>query len=86
MPIRKSVGGFKDKVIGLFKTNSSKKTLYERGKKLSKPKIQNKIRNPFILIKKKYRIKDRITRDIWALFEQQEEEETERNKLEKESN
>ena len=46
-PIRKTVGGFKDKIVSLFKTNTSKQTMYERGKILSKPKTQN-IRNPFI--------------------------------------
>ena len=51
-PIRKSVGGFNDKVINLFKTNTPKQKVYRRGKKLSKPKTQNKIRNPFILKKK----------------------------------
>ena len=44
--IRKSVGGFKDKIVSLFKTNTPRQTLYWRGKK------QN-IRNPFILKKKK---------------------------------
>ena len=37
-PIRKSVGGFKDKVISLFKTNTHKKQCIGGGKKLSKPK------------------------------------------------
>ena len=45
--------GFKDKVLSLSKTNTPKQTVYGRGKKLSKPKTQNKIRNPFILKKKK---------------------------------
>ena len=48
-----------------------------RGKKLSKPKIQNKInnnRNPFILKKKKIQIKDRIIRDVRTVFEQQGED------------
>ena len=53
-PIRKSVGGFKDKIVSLFKTNTPKQTMYERGKKPSKPKTQN-IRNTFILKKKKKR-------------------------------
>ena len=44
-PLRESVGGF-----SLFKTNKPKKAVYGRGKKLSKPKIQN-IRNNFILKK-----------------------------------
>ena len=30
--IRKSVGGFKDKVIRLFKTNTPKQKVYGRGK------------------------------------------------------
>ena len=53
--IRKSVGGFKDQIISLFRTNTPKQTLYKRGKKLSKPKTHNKIRNPFILNKKQKR-------------------------------
>ena len=51
-PIRKSVGGSKDKIISLFKTNTPNQTVHGRGKKLSKPKAQN-IRNPFILKRKK---------------------------------
>ena len=48
-------------------------------KNLSKPKAQKKIdyiRNPFFLNKKKRKrkeIKDRITRDIWTVFETEEE-------------
>ena len=52
VPTRKSVGGFKDKIVSIFKTNTPKQTMYERGKKLSKPNTQN-IRNTFILKKKK---------------------------------
>ena len=37
-PLRKSVGGFKNKIVNLFKTNTPKQTLYGRGKKLGKPK------------------------------------------------
>ena len=83
--IRKSVGGFNDKVISLFKTNTPKQTVYGRGKKLSKPKTQNKInsiRNPFILKKKTKEIKNVIIRDIWTLFET-EKRKKERKKLEK---
>ena len=54
-PIRKSAGGFKDKIVSLFKTNTPKQTVYRRGKKLSKPKVEN--RNPFILKKKKNKLK-----------------------------
>ena len=39
-PIRKSVGGFKDRIVSLFKINTPKKTVYGRGKKLRKPKIE----------------------------------------------
>ena len=46
-PIRKSVDGFKDKIVSLFKINTPKQTAYGREKKLSKPKTQN-IRNFFI--------------------------------------
>ena len=51
-PIRKSVCGFKNKVVSLFKTNTSKQTVNGSGKKLNKPKTQNII-NSFILKKKK---------------------------------
>ena len=36
--IRKSAGGFKEKIVSLFKTSSPKQTVYEGGKNLSKPK------------------------------------------------
>ena len=57
--------------------------MYGRGKKLSKPKIQNKIsniRNPFILKKEKKEIKDRIIRDVWTLFERKKEKKERRYK------
>ena len=50
--LRKSLGGFKDKIVSLFKTDTLKQTVYGKEKKLSKPKTQN-IRNLFILKKKK---------------------------------
>ena len=37
-PIRKSVGGFKDKIVCLFKTNTPKQSVSGRGKKLSNQK------------------------------------------------
>ena len=37
-PIRKIAGGFKDKVVSLFNTNTPKQTVYGGGKKMSKPK------------------------------------------------
>ena len=52
--IRKSVGGFKDKIISLFKANTPKQIVYRKGEKLSKPKTQ---KNPFILEKKKKKSK-----------------------------
>ena len=39
----KSVCGFKDKVIGLFMTNTLKQTVHRRGKKLTKPKHKTKL-------------------------------------------
>ena len=50
--IRKSVGGFKDKIVSLFNTNTPKQTVHGRRKKLSEAKTQN-IRDPFILKKRK---------------------------------
>ena len=35
--LRKSLGGFKDKISSLSNTNTPKQTVYERGTKLSKP-------------------------------------------------
>ena len=55
-PIRKSIGGFKDKIVSLFRTNTPKQTVYGGGKKLSKPKTQN-IRNSFTLKKEKKKLK-----------------------------
>ena len=46
-PIRKSVGGLKNKIVSLFKTNKPKQTVYGRGRKLSRPKTQN-IGNTFV--------------------------------------
>ena len=40
-PIRKSIYGFKDKIVNLFKANTPKQTLYGRGKKLCEPIKQN---------------------------------------------
>ena len=53
-PLTKIVGGFKNKVVSPFNTNTPKQTMYGREKKINKPKTQNKInsiRNPFILKK-----------------------------------
>ena len=74
-PITKIVGGFKDKIVSLFNTNTPKKTAYGRGKKVSKPKAQNKInsiRNPFMIKKEKREIIGRIIRDIRTLFNTKE--------------
>ena len=82
-PIKKSVGGSKDRIVSVFKTNTPKKTMYWRGKKLRKPWTQN-IRNRFIS-EKNIKIKYRIIIDIWTLFETEENKE-ERKKLEKNEN
>ena len=73
--------------------------MFGKRKKLSKPKTQkqseenkiNSIRNHFILKKKKKRkkeimnriIKDRTIRDIWRVFETEEEEKERKKKSEK---
>ena len=38
VPIRKNLGGFKDKFISLFKTNTPKQTVYGRRKKSKQTK------------------------------------------------
>ena len=43
-PTTKSVAGFKDKIVCFFERNTPEKTVYERGKKLRKPKNEK----PFI--------------------------------------
>ena len=47
--------------------------MYGRGRKTKNKSRTQNIRNPFILKKKKIEIKDRIIRDIWTLFETEEE-------------
>ena len=71
-PVRKSLGCIIDEFISLFKTNSPKKTVYGRGKKLNKSEktIINRFRNRFILKKEKKRIKYRTFSDIRAIFDQ----------------
>ena len=39
-PIRKNVGGFTDKTVSLFQTNTPKQTVYGRGKKLGNQKYK----------------------------------------------
>ena len=69
-PIRKSVGGFKDKVVSHFQINTPKQTVYGTGNwELSEQKGQNK----FVLKTKEKEIKDRIIRDIWTLFKTEKE-------------
>ena len=46
-PIKQSACGFKDKIPNLFKTNTPKKSVYRRGKKLSKSRKEN-IKKRFI--------------------------------------
>ena len=55
-------------------------TVYGRGKKLGKPKMQN-IRNSFILKKKEKKLK---IRDIGTLFETEEEKKKDRYQRERE--
>ena len=83
VPIRKSVGDFKDKIVNLFKTKTPKQTVWGRGKKLRKPRKQN-IKKPFISEENKEKTKDRISRDILKLSETEEEKEERKESEEKE--
>ena len=69
--------------MSLYKKNTPKQAVYMRGKKLSKPKKQN-IKNTFISGENKEKIKDRVIKDIWKVFEIEEETE-ERNESEKQN-
>ena len=69
-PIRKSVDGFKDKTVSLFKTNIHKQTVHGRRKKLNKRKALNKVRIFFILENKEKETKDRMFREIWTEMRQ----------------
>ena len=60
--------------MGIFKTNTPKQIVYGKGKKLSKPRKQN-IKKPFISEESTEKIKGRIIRVIWKLFETKEEKE-----------
>ena len=64
--MRKSVSGFKGKILSVFKTNTPKQTVYGRGQKLSKPRKQN-IKKTY-LRRKQNKIKNRIIRDIKILL------------------
>ena len=77
-PIRKIAGGFKDKVVSLFQTNTPKQTEHERGKKLSKSKTQN-IRRPCISEENKKKLEDRIIRNIGHFLKQKKKKKEERN-------
>ena len=69
-PTRKSVGGFKDKSLSLFKTKTSKQAMYRRGKKLSKPETQNKKKEKIQIDKI-----EGIIRNILIRFETEEKKE-----------
>ena len=43
VPKTKSLGGFKDKIVSLFKKNTPKQTVYGRGKTNQKHKVKLKI-------------------------------------------
>ena len=75
--IRKSVGGFKDKIVSLFTTNTTKQTMQGRGKKLSKPKKQNNEKS-FTSEGNKEKINDRVFRDVRTLFKTKEKFEREK--------
>ena len=65
------MGGFKDKILSLLKTSTTKQAAYGKENKLSNPKTQkqseenktNSFKNSFIILIKK--IKDRIITDTF---------------------
>ena len=67
-PIRKVVGGIKDKVVSIFKTNTlkdyGKQTMYGRSKKVRKLKTQKQSEDNKIKLEKEKEAKDTIIRDI----------------------
>ena len=65
--------------MGIFKTNTPKQIVYGKGKKLSKPRKQN-IKKPFISEESKEKIKGRIIRVIWKLFETKKKKKKQKNK------
>ena len=73
-PIRKSVSALNNKIGSLYKSTTLEQTVYGRGQKLSKTRKWI-IKRSFISEENKEKIKDRITRDIWKLFETEEEKE-----------
>ena len=74
-PIIKSVGVFKDQFVSIFKVNTSRQSTYKRRKKLSKPKTR--IEDLFLY--KKQEVKYEIIKDIFSLFETEEEKTEEGN-------
>ena len=80
-PARKSAIVLKDIFISIFKTNTPKQTVYGRGQKLHKPRKQI-VKKPFTSEENKQKIKDKIIKDIWKLFER-EAEKQERKESEK---
>ena len=65
-PMRKSVGGFKDKIVSLFKTNKQKQTMFgEERNQVNQRK--NKILKSFSIRKEQRKIKDGIFRGIRTL-------------------
>ena len=62
---RKIVGGFKNKVVSRFKTNTPKQTVYWRGKKLGKPKTRKQSKENLFIQKKE-------KKEIRTLFEERD--------------
>ena len=64
-PIRKSVSGFKDKIVIVSKTNTPKQTVWERTETKQTKKT---ILKSLLYKKRTNKIKERIIRDIWILL------------------
>ena len=71
------MGGFKDKGVSLFKTNTPKQTVYRRGQKLSKPIKQN-IKIPFVSEENKKIRTEQL--DIFWYFLRQKKKKKDKNK------
>ena len=78
-PIRKSIAGSKNKIVSLCKTNTHlKKLCIGDERNVAKPKTQN-IRNPFILKKKKKKLKTEWLEIFGQFLKQKKKKKKERN-------
>ena len=78
-PIRKGIAGSKNKIVSLCKTNTHlNKLCIGDERNVAKPKTQN-IRNPFILKKKKKKLKTEWLEIFGQFLKQKKKKKKERN-------